>query len=484
MSACVTVIRNADWLIAYDAARTGHVYLRNADLAFTGDTITYVGPRYEGEAAREIDGRERLVMPGLVNVHSHPSSEPLRKGITDETLSPGFHHSSLYEFLTVFDNDAEGRVACLQVALAELLLSGCTTVTDLSSPYDEWLDTLAESGIRAVVAPGFRDARWFTRNGHALEYEWNDSAGKEAFARARAVIDLAAQHPCGRLGGMVYPGQIDTCRADTLRDAYDYAVERNLPFQTHIAQSVAEFHEIHRRHGTTPIEFLDDVGALGDHAILGHAIFLDHHPWLHWTSRGDLDRIAEAGATVAHCPTVFARRGITLRTFGGYRRAGINLGIGTDTYPHNMLDEMRSVGHCARVIGESVADLTTRDIFEAATVGGARALRRDDIGRLAAGCKADFVAVDIRHPAMMPLREPLRSLLFVAAERAVRDVWVDGRQVVKNREVLGIDFRSALAALEAAQIRSMERVAGLDWAARSAVELSPMVLDTVDDIAR
>ena len=127
------VIRSADWLVAYDPARESHVYLRNANLAFTGNTITYVGPRYQGEAAREIDGRERLVTPGLVNIHSHPSSEPLRKGITDETLSPGFHRSSLYEFLTVFDNDAEGRVACLQVALAELLLSGCTTVTDLSS---------------------------------------------------------------------------------------------------------------------------------------------------------------------------------------------------------------------------------------------------------------------------------------------------------------------------------------------------------------
>ena len=92
--------------------------------------------------------------------------------------------------------------------------------------------------------------------------------------------------------------------------------------------------------------------------------------------------------------------------------------------------------------------------------------------------------VDTRHPAMMPVREPLRSLLFVAVERAVRDVWVDGRQVVKDREVLGIDLASALAALEAAQARSMERVPGFDWAGRSVAELSPMVLDTVDDVSR
>ena len=483
MTAAV-VVRNADWLVAFDAARAEHVYLRNADLAFRGDTITYVGPRYEGEAGEEIDARGRLVLPGLVNIHSHPSSEPLRKGITDETESPGFHHSSLYEFLTVFDNDAEGRVACLRVALAELLASGCTTVVDLSAPWDEWLDTLAESGIRAVVAPGFRDARWLTRNGHAIEYEWNDAAGKEAFDRARAVIDLAAQHPCGRLTGMVYPAQIDTCRPDTLRDACDYANERNLPFQTHIAQSVAEFHEIHRRHGKTPIGWMEDLGVLGERAILGHAIFLDHHPWLHWTSREDLARIAAAGATVAHCPTVFARRGITLRTFGGYRRAGINLGIGTDTYPHNMLEEMRAAASCARIIGESVTDLATRDVFDAATLGGAKALGRGDIGRLAPGCKAEFVMVETRHPAMMPLREPLRSLLFVAVERAVRDVWVDGRQVVKDREVVGIDLPSSLAALEAAQARAMERVPNLDWAGRSAAEMSPMVFDTVHDVSR
>ena len=82
----------------------------------------------------EIDGRDRLVMPGLVNIHSHPTSEPLRKGITDEIRSPNFHHSSLYEFLTVFNNDAAGTAPCVKVALAELLRSGCTTVVDFSPP--------------------------------------------------------------------------------------------------------------------------------------------------------------------------------------------------------------------------------------------------------------------------------------------------------------------------------------------------------------
>ena len=199
---------------------------------------------------------------------------------------------------------------------------------------------------------------------------------------------------------MVAPSQIDTCSEDLLRDAHAFAEERRLPLQIHAAQSVAEFWEMIRRHGLTPIQWMEKIGLLNERTIIGHGIFLDHHPWLHWTSRDDLDRIVAAGASVAHCPTVFMRRGIALRSFGGYLRAGVNLGIGTDTYPHNMLDEMRNALTVARAVSETVDDLDTADVFNAATVGGARALGRDDIGKLAVGAKADLVLVDIRDPAM------------------------------------------------------------------------------------
>lgn len=475
-----TVIRNADWVVALDKAKGEHVYLRDADVAFEGNRITHVGKGYEGKADREIDGRNRVVMPGMVNVHSHPTSEPLRKGITDETRSPGFWHSSLYEYLTVFENDPDGYQACMQVAMAELLMSGCTTVADLSIAFEGWLDTLADSGIRAVVAPMYRDARWYTTDGHELKYDWNPENGRKGFEKARRIIDLANQHPSGRLSGMVCPAQIDTCTPELIRDSFDYAVEKNLPFQIHAAQAVTEFLEMQRRHGLTPIQWMESIGALGEHSIIGHGIFLDHHPWLHWTTRKDLGLLADSGSTVAHCPTVFARRGITLRTFGGYIRAGVNMGIGTDTYPHNFLEEMRCVAMYARVIGESVDDLNTSDVFNAATLGGARALRQPDIGGIAPGFKADIVLLDAKHPAMMPLREPVRSLVYVAGDRAVNDVFVDGRQVVQDGKCLTIDLQAASEALEEAQKRSLKKVSKLDWNKRTADELAPMAYRTVD----
>ncbi len=475
-----TVIRRAAWVIAWDEPSSRHVYLNDADVAFDASGILWVGNRYPGEVANEIPGERVMVMPGLVNIHSHPTSEPMNRGITDEILSPNFHHSSLYEFLPVLGPDDEGKRACLDVGVAELLKSGCTTVVDYSTPFDGWLDQLADSGIRACAAPSFRSAPWSTGDGHSLSYDWDREAdGKEGMEVAKATIAEACAHPSGRLTAMMSPAQVDTCTEELLIGAHEHAVAHDLAYQIHAAQSVTEFHEMVRRHGCTPIQWLDRIGVLTERSIVAHAIFADHHPWLHWTTDADLDLLADRGASIAHCPTVFMRRGIALQTFGGYLRRGINVGIGTDTYPHNILEELFNAGTVARAVAGSPEDVSTEQILEAATVNGARALRRDDIGRLAVGCKADLVLVDLDCPAMRPLREPLRTLIYCARDRAVRDVFVDGRAVVRDGVCLTIDLDEALGRLEEAQERAMARVPDLDWADRLVDDLAPMALGTI-----
>jgi cytosine/adenosine deaminase-related metal-dependent hydrolase len=177
---------------------------------------------------------------------------------------------------------------------------------------------------------------------------------------------------------------------------------------------------------------------------------------------------------VAHCPTVFLRRGIALDDFGRYRRAGVRIGLGTDTYPHNMLEEMRHVGYVARLMAENPRTLTTTDIFEAATTAGAAALGRDDIGRLEAGCKADLVLVDLDHPMMQPRRDPVRSMIYAAAERAVNRVYVGGTLVVADGEVLTMDYPAAARRLSEAQKRTEAAAPGNDWAGRAVTEYSPL----------
>jgi cytosine/adenosine deaminase-related metal-dependent hydrolase len=475
-----TVIKNAAWVAAYDTELGGHVYLQDVDVAFTGDRIVHVGPDFAGEADLEIDGRRRFVMPGLVNVHSHPLSEPMNKGFLDELGSPGLYNSSLFEFMPIFRPDGEGMVACARMALAELLVSGVTTLVDLAVPYDGWIDTLAASGIRGVAAPMYRSARWFTRSGHVVEYEWDEAAGRRAMDDALAIVDALAEHPSGRLSGMIAPAQIDTCTAELVRDSFEAARERGLTMQIHAAQSVVEFHELTRRHGLTAVQWLDQLGVLGPDTVIGHGIFFDHHTSTHWPRTRDLARVIATGTAVAHCPTVFQRRGITLQTLGRYLREGVRIGVGTDTYPHNMLEELRTALYLSRVVSQDVFDLRTRDVFTAATLGGADILKRDDIGRLAVGAKADLVAVDLDVPAMHPLRDPLKSLIYAAAERAVGEVWVDGRRVVADGRCLTIDHAEAARAVTEAQRRAAALVPERDWAGREHWTIAEPVLPFAD----
>jgi cytosine/adenosine deaminase-related metal-dependent hydrolase len=270
--------------------------------------------------------------------------------------------------------------------------------------------------------------------------------------------------------------QIDTCTPDLLRDSRDAARDRRLPYTVHAAQSVVEVHEMLRRHGRTPIQWARQIGLLGPDAILGHALFLDTHSWVRWWTKVDLHDLAETGASVAHCPTPFARYGHVMENLGDYLRAGVTVGLGTDTTPHNLVEEMRKAAVLARIAARDIHTVSTADLLHCATVGGAKALMRDDLGRIVPGKKADLVLVDTTVPSMMPARDPLRSFVYHAADRAVRDVFVDGSQVVADGRVLTLDHEGAARRLAEAQARMMAAVPERDYRHRSADAITPLSL--------
>ena len=150
------------------------------------------------------------------------------------------------------------------------------------------------------------------------------------------------------------PAQIDTCTTDLLRDSFAAAEARGLPLTVHCAQSVNEFLVMVDRHGCSPVQFAHGLGILSPRTVLGHAMFIDEHSWVRWHTRTDLGLLADTGTHVAHCPSPFARYGHTLEDFGRYRRAGVNLGIGTDVAPHNVIEEMRLAAILARVAARDI----------------------------------------------------------------------------------------------------------------------------------
>ena len=475
-----TVIRNADWIVGYDEPSDGHVYILKGDVVFDGDTIVQVGGRYGGDAQRVLDGSGRLVMPGLIDAHAHAHRDIHAKGFFEDLATKHMWMTQLLEYTFVLRGDAESCLAALRVSVCGLLRSGCTTVAELfgyrQRPFDDWVDAMAATGIRAYLCPMVQSGRWYTKTGRDHLYEWFEDEGVEDLAGALDIVDTAAAHPSGRLMGMVGAAQADTCTERLFAQAKEAAESRGIPMQTHAAQSVMEFREMIRRHGKTPVEWLQDIGVLGPTVLLGHAIHVDQHPWVNHHEHKDIERLAASGATVVNCARAFAQWGDMLRSLGGYRAAGINVALGTDGYPHDMIEEMRIAGLVSKVASGHVDLLRTEDVFETATLGAARALGRDDLGRLSVGAKADIVLVDLGHSSMQPVRDPVRSLVYSGVAAAVRDVYVGGEQVVKDGAVLTIDEDTALDQLQAGQARAMARVKDFDWAGRSADEISPLCL--------
>ena len=348
--------------------------------------------------------------------------------------------SGLYDVKAAFKGDDETGIAGAEVTYAELLSGGVTTVVELSRPYPGWIACSARAACAASSRP--RCCRRLVHgDGHQLQYRWNLQEGRRTFQRAQQTMDEAERHPSKRSGDR-RPDTLDTCDADLLSDALALAKDKKRKLTIHCAESVVEFNEFTRRHGHTPLQHAASHNLLNPDTILGHAIFIDQHSWLHWTPHRDL---ACWPNSELRCPlsspvcTLWADDGgcRRLHTRRGQHRAR------SDTFPHNLLEEMR-LACILRGSPPRTSTITTRDLFRAATIGGAKAIGRDDIGRLAQGMCADVVVVDAGHLSMRPLRDPLRSLVHSAADRAVRDVYVAGRKVVDDRHVVNLNPREAI----------------------------------------
>ena len=394
------------------------------------------------------------------------------------------HMTGLYERGQAFSApDDEARAASAEFAYCELLLGGVTSLVDISAPWDGWIELFAKSGMRGFLAPGYASARWFLENDHEIAYDWDEHRGRAGFAAALRVIDAALgapQRPALRASSRrcrSTPAPRNCCATAAPRRAS--AACRSPP---HVSQSVNEVREMIRRHGLTPIQWANRLGILGPGTILGHALFLDTHSWVRWHSKTDLAILGDSGAAVAHCPTPFARYGQVMEHFGDYLRRR-----GADGARHRLQRRTTSSRRCARRRCWRASPRATSmrstigDFFHAATVGGADALLRGDIGRLAPGMKADLVLVDLACPQMQPVRDPLRAFVYHAADRAVRDVFVDGRQVVADRQVLTLDQADAAVRVRAAQERMESAAPQRDYLRRTAEEITPLSLPVIDN---
>jgi len=466
---------HAGYVIAYDGR--GHRLLRDGAVMIEGDRIVSVGPRPAAPAGADVEiveARDSILTPGLISTHAHIGGSPLDRSFIEDRGNPQFFYSGLFELLPVRGSaqDEDGTRACVDFSMAELLRGGVTTVMEIGGASEYVAARAADYGLRVYVGLAFRSGRWLTRDGRRVEWEWDEEQGRRGLAQA---IEIHKKYD-GAHGDLVRcffsPAQVDTCTPELLQASKRAADERQRPWQLHTSQSVVEFNEMLGRHGKTPVAWLRDLGVLGPGAILGHAIVIGGSSWTNYPS-GDVAIMADAGCSVAHAVWVFARRGVVMESFASYRRAGVNMSLGTDTNPQSVIEAMRWAAVVSKIVERNTEATTAADVFDAATLGGARALGRDDLGRIAPGAKADLVMWKGASWGMTPLRDPVKNIVYNATAEDVDRVWVDGRLVVDGGRVRAADERAILAALQAGGERMWPRMAQFDWASRGADALSP-----------
>jgi cytosine/adenosine deaminase-related metal-dependent hydrolase len=304
--------------------------------------------------------------------------------------------------------------------------------------------TAGELGARAYISHPFLDGKQYLDKRGESRWHFDEESGLRALKEAVRFSEEYEGVYEDRVRTMLFPYRFDSCSATLLVETKRTAEELNLPIHMHTSQYLPEYYDSLRRYGKTPINFLHDIGFLGPKTILTHSLFTSNNPFspapeTRLRDKRDIKYLAKTGTTVAHTPVIWARAGLILHSYAQYQKAGVNIAIGTDAFPMDMIMEMRQAALQGKVADRYRGAVSARDVFNASTLGGAKALNRNDLGRLAPGAKADIVIVDLTGIHMALTHDPIRALVYFGSQRDIETVIVDGRKVVEDGLVPSID---------------------------------------------
>ncbi len=437
----------AQWVLGH---RDGsHRLIPKGEVVIEGGTLLYVGPRFEGEVARRIDLGAAMISPGLIDLDALSDLDTTVLSIDHQ---PGWAKGRVwprsyiergpYEMYTPEELAFQKRFA-----FAQLLLNGITTAAPIASLfYREWGETVAEFaaasdaagdlGLRVYLSPAYRAGGMMVTAPGQLEAIFNEERGLKGLDDAIGFIrDHEGRHG-GLVKGLLAPDRVETCTEKLLLRTADAARDLDCPIRLHAAQGTMEVDTVRRLHDKTAPEWLASFGFLSDRLIAPHAT---------QATDNDLRLYAENGVSIVHCPLVSARGGSTLNSFRSVKARGINIAMGTDTTPPDMLMNLLVGLITCRVVENDATAVRCADLFDAATLGGAKALGRSDLGRLEAGARADIAVFDLMDHHMAPAVDPITTLVVGGSGRVTKAVFVDGRLSMRDGEVASFDMNEARA---------------------------------------
>ncbi|HEV8584276.1 MAG TPA: amidohydrolase family protein [Methylomirabilota bacterium] len=455
-----------------------------ADVLVDGGTIKEIGrPGLAApEGAQLLDAADRLLVPGLLNSHTHGHGT-LGRGAGDRFTLELLLNAGPW---TGGNYTLEDKALAAKLGAVEMVRRGCVAAYDLfaefPSPTVEGLVAVggayAEVGMRAVVAPMMADRTfWRAIPGlfGALPADLQAAVDRIVLAPYETSLNVCREilkswpYDGTRQRLALAPTIPHHCADEFLVACRDLAREAGVGLHTHVAESRMQAVVGVKKYGHTLTAHLDSLGVVGPNFTAAHAVWLDPD---------DMRRMADRGASVAHNPSSNLRLGSGVAAVRAFREHGVNVGLGTDAATcsdHlNMFEVMRLASGLSRVSRMDPNDwLGAREVFELATLGSARAL---GLGhgepRLVAGGPADIVLLDLSDPAWIPFNDPLRQLVFAESGAGVDSVMIDGRLVVHQRRVLTVDTAALRRQAEAA----VERLRRVNAPARAVSEAAEKVV--------
>ena len=462
------------YVVAFDGI--DHRIIKNGIVVYEEDEITYVGKHYKGKIDKKIDAEGKLIIPGLISMHTH-ATIPTCERLLPDVGRRDFFGSGVFNCVPVSGMQGgieEESTVGVEYTFAEALRHGCTTIVEVGRiGSDDLLEAVNESGARAYVGPGFRSARWSVTRDGGFEYIWDEEKGFKDLKNAVRFIEKLQHDNKDKVSGMLYPLQADTCTSELLKETNEEAKKLDIRVQIHAAQNLLDFHETLRRYKQTPLNFLAESGILNENLIIAHCIFISGHSWTSYPESSDLRLLSRSGATVAHCPLVYARRGIRLESYQKYLDAGVNVAIGMDTYPRDIISEMKLASYISKVVDRDYASASAAEVFRSATLRAAKALGRKDIGRICKGAKADIVILDLKKLHIGPIFDPIKTLINCANGSDVETVIVDGETLIAKGRHVKINENELIMKVEKASRKSWENIHNWHWAKLKATEISP-----------
>lgn len=429
--------------------------MKDGRQAVLGDHYVYVdGARIEavtrdapaaGQAVRRFE--HGLVTPGFVNLHAHSIRGGLFRGIPDDLDLEPYVPKLVYRILLPLTALATTELTAAELravstlGLIDLLRGGSTTVMDQWHHGQEvFFDVAKEIGMRVVGAPFIQSAS-NSRLGPDGYPVWDFA--NDGLSQLRRSIELFRARDEGADGLVqvaIGPHATDTCLPELLRECRKAADDLGCVLTTHFAQTPQELALLERRFGKGAAQYAEEAGLLGRNVVLAHA---------GCASDSDLARLAATGTSVANCAFSFIREGVSF-PYARFAAAGINTGIGTDSHGLDLLSEMRVTGLLSKQhFGKSSAG-TAHELVRAATLAGADALGRRDLGRLQAGAKADLLVWDLHKPHLQPVWDPLKNLVWKGNSGDLALAMVQGQVVLEAGRVTTVDEAAVMRVAAAA----------------------------------